>query len=406
MLIFWLILGTLLLLNALWVWHADWVLRRNGCSWKARCFPPLFALAMAGLLAFFILDRGMAVEGWRSLPPPLVAAIYLWHLLVLPAWLLLAPVAGVAGVAKRWIRGRKPPREEPRPCGMDRRLFLRTLAATAPPAALFGLTLASLPQLDRFRVRRFEIPLAGLPPALDGLTLAHVGDVHVGVFTAGPTLEEIVRVTNGLEADLIVMPGDLINNDLADLPEAIAMVKSLRARYGVFLCEGNHDLIPGPAAFSRECKAAGLNLLVNEERTLAIRGAQVQLLGLRWGSDDPLGGRKSDYSEEAIRASMRELLRWRDPGAYPLLLAHHPHAFDAAAEAGLPLTLAGHTHGGQLMINENLGFGPAMFRYWSGLYRIGESMAAISNGAGNWFPLRTAAPAEILHLTLRRSRAN
>src|SRR5690606_5613321 len=112
--------------------------------------------------------------------------------------------------------------------------------------------------------------------------------------------------------------------------------------------------------------------------------------------------RPDDYSEDAIAASMEELLRLRDPDAFPILLAHHPHAFDPAADAGLPLVFAGHTHGGQLMVNANFGFGPAMFRYWSGIYRKENSTLVVSNGVGNWFPLRTAAPAEILHLTLRR----
>ena len=83
---------------------------------------------------------------------------------------------------------------------------------------------------------------------------------------------------------------------------------------------------------------------------------------------------------------------------FPILLAHHPHAFNAAR--GLPLTLSGHTHGGQLMLNEQLGAGPVLFRYWSGLYGDGDRRLVVSNGAGNWFPLRLNAPAEILHLPL------
>ncbi|HEY2107112.1 MAG TPA: hypothetical protein VGH29_15040, partial [Candidatus Binataceae bacterium] len=75
----------------------------------------------------------------------------------------------------------------------------------------------------------------------------------------------------------------------------------------------------------------------------------------------------------------------------------------AAAAASLPLTLSGHTHGGQLMWNERAGFGPALFRYWSGLYTRGASKLIVSNGVGNWFPLRTNAPAEIVHLTLLRA---
>ncbi|MEZ0255819.1 MAG: metallophosphoesterase, partial [Chthoniobacter sp.] len=82
-----------------------------------------------------------------------------------------------------------------------------------------------------------------------------------------------------------------------------------------------------------------------------------------------------------------------------ILLAHHPHAFDFAAD--IPLTLSGHTHGGQLMLTKDFGFGPAMFRYWSGLYQKADRALVVSNGVGNWFPVRVQAPAEIVHLTLR-----
>jgi predicted MPP superfamily phosphohydrolase len=97
---------------------------------------------------------------------------------------------------------------------------------------------------------------------------------------------------------------------------------------------------------------------------------------------------------------MRGLLTQLQPGAFPVLLAHHPHAFDYAEN--IPLTFAGHTHGGQLMATANVGFGPMLYRYWSGLYRLGQRALIVSNGTGNWFPLRTRAPAEIIHLTLRR----
>src|SRR5690606_267402 len=101
---------------------------------------------------------------------------------------------------------------------------------------------------------------------------------------------------------------------------------------------------------------------------------------------------------------VRQLAGQVAPDAFPILLAHHPHAFDAAAAAGIPLTVSGHTHGGQLMLSEGVGFGPLMYRYWSGLYRNpahNEAALVVSNGVGNWFPLRTRAPAEIIHLTLR-----
>src|SRR5205823_11966946 len=124
-------------------------------------------------------------------------------------------------------------------------------------------------------------------------------------------------------------------------------------------------------------------------------GRSVQLLGVAWDRAD-------ENRDQLIAASVQRLLDQQQPDAFPILLAHHPHAFDAAATASMPLTLSGHTHGGQLMFNDHFGFGPALFRYWSGLYTRGASNLVVSNGVGNWFPLRLNAPAEIIHLTLVR----
>ncbi len=165
------------------------------------------------------------------------------------------------------------------------------------------------------------------------------------------------------------------------------------------MIEGNHDLIENGAEFERRVRESGVPFLLDESAMLTIRGVDVQIFGLRWTRAH------TKERDRFISEEVRELLKQRRQDAFPILLAHHPHAFDAAAEAGLPLTLSGHTHGGQLMLNEQLGFGPAMFRYWSGLYTRGESQMIVSNGVGNWFPLRTNAPAEIVHITLRSGRA-
>jgi predicted MPP superfamily phosphohydrolase len=287
---------------------------------------------------------------------------------------------------------------------MSRREFLGAVAAATPPAVTVVATGFSVPHLDEFRVRPMTIPLPTLPPALDGLTIAHVTDVHVGRFTSGPVLRKIIDATNNLRADLVLMTGDLINHAIADLPAALDMVKQLDARHGVWMCEGNHDLIESRTEFERIVKASTVPLLINEKSDLQIRNQHVQLLGLRWGSADRNAPRSKHRSDDAIRNSMNAVLPLRDADAFPILLAHHPHAFDPAAEAGIPLTLAGHTHGGQLMLTPNLGFGPWMFRYWSGLYQRGNSALVVSNGVGNWFPLRTNAPAEIIHITLKRAR--
>ena len=240
-----------------------------------------------------------------------------------------------------------------------------------------------------------------MPRELDGLTIAHVSDTHIGRFTHGRVLGKIVEATNALRAEMVLFTGDLINDSLRALPQGIEMLRSLNGP--LVICEGNHDLIESRVAFESQMKASGLKLVVNEATTLKVRGISIQILGLRWGGPPTRGNNRHD--EAGLAASAAELLKLRDPAAFPIVLAHHPHAWDHLG--GLPLVLSGHTHGGQLMLNERLGFGPAMFRYWSGLYTrkanpSGFSQAlVVSNGVGNWFPLRTEAPAEILHITLQ-----
>jgi predicted MPP superfamily phosphohydrolase len=228
------------------------------------------------------------------------------------------------------------------------------------------------------------------------MTITQVSDMHVGRFTSGRVLREMVGEVNELRSDLVLVTGDLINNALSDLEEGLDLVRAMQARFGLFMIEGNHDLIEDGPEFERRVKASGVPFLLDESIVIPVRGVPLQLLGLRWTRAT------AQPRDQAIALAVANLARDRRPDAFPILLAHHPHAFDHAAEIHLPLTLAGHTHGGQLMLNERCGFGPAMFRYWSGLYTRGESKLVVSNGVGNWFPLRANAPAEIIHLTLRR----
>ncbi len=271
-----------------------------------------------------------------------------------------------------------------------------------PPLVTTVATAVSMPQLAHFRVRRLTLDLPSLPASLDGMTIAHVSDVHVGRFTHGPILDRIVAATNDLNADLVLLTGDLINDSLGYLDEALAFVKRLQPQRTVVMCEGNHDLLESRSEFERRTRASSVPLLINETTIVRVRNEPIQLLGLRWGRAMVGGTRSENRGAGAIRSSMDAVLPQLRGDAFPILLAHHPHAFDPAAAAGIPLTLAGHTHGGQLMLTESIGFGPQMFRYWSGAYRKGDASLVVSNGVGNWFPLRVNAPAEIVPLTLRR----
>jgi len=341
-----------------------------------------------------------------------------WHLLVLPGILVASLLwAGGSGVGLLFRRRKavttpvaEDPAAAPAPAvaevALSRRRLLGAAVAAAPPLVTVIGTAAAASQLDEFRIRPIALDLPQLPRDLDGMTIAHVSDIHVGRFTEGRTLRRIVEETNNLRADLVLMTGDLINMNLSDLPAALDAVKRMDARHGVYLCEGNHDLIENGREFRRATRASGVPLLVNEAAAARVRGVDVQLLGLRWGTGVQGAGRAADRGDGAIATALQELLpalRPASAGNFPILMAHHPHALDHAAAAGIPLTLSGHTHGGQLMLTPDVGFGPWMYRYWSGAYRKGDAWGVVSNGVGNWFPLRIAAPAEIIHLTLRRA---
>ena len=404
------VLSILVVLDLFWAFGVCWIQGRAVPQRKWRLITLAFVAAQ-------VLGLGVMITMRFGPPQPpsvwlkgLTSAVFIWHLLLLPVMVTLLwfglggwGVIRIAGLLRRGGRRRE---SQPEPVAEDcsRREFLSATLALVPPLVTVASTGVAIIQLRDFRVRHLTLELPQLPAALDGVTITHLSDLHVGPFTSGGVLDDVVKATNDLGSDLIVFTGDLINTSLSDLPEAIRLMQRLKAAHGVYLIEGNHDLIDDGGEFARRVRDAGLQLLINQAATLQVSGAALQLLGLKWGSPDRSGSRKEEQGDSAIAASLQELQRLRDPGAFPLLLAHHPHAFDAASAADIPLTLSGHTHGGQLMANEEVGFGPVMFRYWSGLYTRGQNHLVVSNGVGNWFPLRVQAPAEIIHLRLKHRK--
>ncbi len=411
--LFSMVLTAILAADLFWWWRTDRRARPLPHAFWWRLLLSLFLGGQIILVLWILCGRVLTGTSLGRPPQVLSAAAYLWHLLILPAALILTAATGLLVGVRRWARRLAwlttrrrtvsaeagpillaPRAQTPAAAGetATRRQLLGMLGA-ATPMLLTGAGLAySRIQLHQFRIRPLSISLPGLTPELDGLRIALVSDMHVGTFTSGQVVKHIVEETSRLDADLVLLPGDLINNALADLSDALEAVSNMQSRHGAYLCVGNHDLIEDGTEFVRRAKAR-VPLLVNEARLVPIRGQLIQLLGLPWNLD-----------EERIASSVRQLGRQIAPGAFPILLAHHPHAFDAAAAVGFPLTVSGHTHGGQLMLGDSVGFGPLMYRYWSGLYCKPEHNGAaliVSNGVGNWFPLRTGAPAEIIHLTLR-----
>jgi predicted MPP superfamily phosphohydrolase len=375
------------LLSLVWWWWADRRLRNMNAGRGLRIGLMLAVVLLLAAFVWVIFARREIVM--LAVPAPLYALVLIWGLICLP-FLGLPSMLGWSF----WKIGKTIFRKSPgvvdsgeRP--WTRREWLKSAAVALPVMTTFGTGGVSLPLMTHFRIREITVTLRDLPPELDGLRIAHLTDTHVGKFTKGKVLDELVAATNRLKADLVLFTGDLIDNTIRDLPAAVKMLQGIEQP--LFVVEGNHDLFDDPAGFEQGLREGGIALLRNQAVTLEIRRVPVQILGMIW-----------NRGESEMARNVNAMATLRDPAAFPILLAHHPHVFDRAAEQGFPLTLAGHTHGGQLMMSREIGAGPAMFRYWSGLYQRGRQALVVSNGAGNWFPLRVNSPAEIIHLTLRR----
>jgi predicted MPP superfamily phosphohydrolase len=388
---------------------------------RARLWRGVLAVFMVGQI--LLMCSRLLPPAWSRringhVPLALIAGQYLWHLAVLPIAIVLGfavrsaiglrrfvgAAFGGGGVRKTVVSGdSRIPSAKADPTNVTnavvhptRRQVLSAAALAVPPLVLAGSVGVSLTQLGGYRVRSFDVKIPNLPPKLDGLMIAHLSDFHAGRFMTRRDMAPIIDTVNDMQPDLILVTGDLIDYALIDLPPALDALRRLRPKYGLSdglaMCMGNHDCIENRYTFKRDCAAAGFRILANDARTIDVAGEKIQLMAVDWCKTD-------EMTNDALwRTSLQ-----RDSAAFPILMAHHPHAFDQAAQLGFPLTLSGHTHGGQLMLTENIGVGSIKFRYLSGLYRKANgSQLIVSNGIGNWFPLRVNAPAEVLRLTLRR----
>jgi predicted MPP superfamily phosphohydrolase len=379
-----------------WIWlRLDRLLRATHRPSLWRVMLALSMLSVMVCAAYSLLHRSMMTTEHREIPQWAPAAVYIWHFLIMPLTALALLIGIMTGGIKRTVdRLRSRPPADPVAAAPEAPLWSRRslLAATAfalPPLATAGLTSIAMGQLGKFRIRRFDLPLAGWPRELDGFTITVIADVHLGVFSTPQMPHDIIEANNALRPDLVLLPGDLINISLSDLPTGLDMVRKLDARFGVFMVQGNHDVIQGVERFNRMCRSYSVPLLIDQAVTLRPRGVPFQLLGTRW-----------TYSQRDMNRAANKVSDLRDPSLFPIMMAHHPHTWDPAAQRGIPLVISGHTHGGQIMLTDHIGGGPLRFKYWSGIYQKPGSTLVVSNGVGDWFPLRVNAPAEILHLTL------
>ncbi|WP_095976340.1 metallophosphoesterase [Melittangium boletus] len=360
-------------------------------------------LAALGFTLSWLLGRGEhgAVAG-VGVPFKLFGAWwFLSAFILLLLGGLLMPLFRPRERAAQARAGEAPPvAESPGAVDLRRRGLLtgvgRALPLVAAGTSAGGLVAGS----SGFEVRHLEVRLRGLPQALDGFRIGQITDVHVGTFIDSAYVRAAVAAMNEARVDLQVMTGDLID-DLAQLDETMAALETCQASHGMLAILGNHEhwrgLKPIRQAYEDSERRGGpVRLLVDESRVLEHAGQRVRVVGV----DYPMSGRNMRARPERMKYSAEVAFKDVAPDEVVVCLSHHPDFFPYALERGARLTLAGHTHGGQVAF-----FGMPLFRfafdYMLGRYRKGNGQLYVSGGTGHWLPFRIGVPAEVSIFTLR-----
>ena len=225
----------------------------------------------------------------------------------------------------------------------SRRYFFRAASVLAGVTPFAGAVYGFAAERLNYHVRRIEIPIANLPPAIDGMKIAQISDIHMSAFMSRAAVRRAVDMTNDLGSDLMVVTGDLITGSHDPIADCVEEVSRLHAPLGVWGCNGNHEIYADAEQLAEELFAQhGMKMLRQENAVLEYRGAKFNLIGVDYQRERNLNGHRTQ-----TLSNMEPLIHRDMPN---ILLSHNPNSFDRAAELGIELSLAGHTHGGQIQV--------------------------------------------------------
>jgi hypothetical protein len=270
---------------------------------------------------------------------------------------------------------------------VSRRTALKTLGAAGLLAASGALAARRWAD-EPLGLTRVTIPITGLPPALNGLRIGFLTDVHRSQWVSHDDVEAAVVMLMREGPDLIALGGDYVTwRDRAYIGPAADALASLSAPHGVFAVLGNHDdEREVPAALAKR----GIEMLLDARTAITIRHETVDLLGVRFWE------RRSDTV-----ASLAG-----ETGRAAILLAHDPRRLPEAAAAGVSLVLAGHTHGGQVVLPLLGPIAARRFPVVAGVAREAHTSLFVSRGLGTvYVPVRINCPPEVALVTLSSSTA-
>ena len=257
----------------------------------------------------------------------------------------------------------------------------------------------------RLELKHITFTSPDLPPYFDGYRLVQITDFHLGSFPPGNDfVQKVVDATNNEEPDMILFTGDLVNNQASEVEPYLDTLGQLHASDGIYSIWGNHDYCEygnnhsiGALKRNRRMlygyqESLGWHQLMNEHHVVSHGMASIAVIGVENPGQPPFTN----------RSNLKKAMKGVDPDMFKILLSHDPHHWRREVVGKkIQLTLAGHTHAGQLKIGK---WTPARmaFKEWGGAYRIGEQMLYVSSGIGGSFPFRLGAWPELTVITLKR----
>jgi uncharacterized protein len=293
----------------------------------------------------------------------------------------------------------------------SRRTFFQYAAVLAGGfpflAATYGFAAGRL----RYTIEHVDVPVANLPPELDGMRIAQLSDIHIGDYMPPREIARAVAMANDLHPDISFVTGDFVSSEGDPLDACIAELAKLRAPLGVWGCNGNHEIYAGVEdEAERLFREKGMRLLRAANAVVEHNGARFNLLGVDYQRDHMTSN--SGERTGPMLSEIEHLVRRDMPN---ILLSHNPNSFRRAAELGIELSLAGHTHGGQVkveIVDHSVSPARLITPFVAGLYHLpmpsngnGSLKVAlyVNRGLGTFgFPVRLGVPPEITLLTLRR----
>ena len=359
------VMSVLAFLPDFWLWHigvSEWPLLLAILWWVPSL---LLVLAEVGLQMGFFHKLSVRVLFTTILFSAFPKVIFILFDAFLPWFFALIPALGVMGwFAFGFIEGWK-------------RLELKHITFTSPD----------------------------LPPYFDGYRLVQITDFHLGSFPPGNDfVQKVVDATNNEEPDMILFTGDLVNNQASEVEPYLETLAQLHASDGIYSIWGNHDYCEygnnhsiGALKRNRRMlygyqESLGWHQLMNEHHVVSHGMSSIAVIGVENPGQPPFTN----------RSNLKKAMKGVDPDMFKILLSHDPHHWRREVVGKkIQLTLAGHTHAGQLKIGK---WTPARlaFKEWGGAYRIGEQMLYVSSGIGGSFPFRLGAWPELTVVTLKR----